>query len=81
LRCAGSVFKNPPGGPPAGRLLEEAELKGRRVGGAWVTTAHANVIAVEGDAVASDVVALMEIARLAVVLRFGISLEPEVIIP
>jgi len=81
LRCAGSVFKNPPQGPPAGRLLEEVGMKGKRIGGAYVTQAHANIIAVEPNATASDVLALLELARFAVAQRFNILLEPELIIP
>lgn len=81
LRCAGSVFKNPPCGPPAGRLLEEVGLKGKRIGGAFVTQEHANVIAVDRNATASDVLALIELARFTVLRRFGIALETEILIP
>lgn len=73
----GSVFKNPPG-DFAGRLLEEAGVKGLRVGGAYVWEKHANVI-VEGEgARASDFLALSRLMRLAVHHRFGVRLEPEV---
>lgn len=79
VRSAGSIFKNPPG-DHAGRLVEAAGLKGTRVGGARVFEKHANVIVTEQGAGASDVIALMELARAEVLDRFGIELEPEVVI-
>ncbi len=79
LRCAGSVFKNPKP-TPAGRLLEEAGCKGLRMGGAVVSESHANVIVNEGGARAADVVALMREMRRRVRERFGVELEPEVIL-
>ena len=78
LRTAGSVFRNPEGGPPAGLLIDEAGLKGLAVGGARITERHANVIAAGPDARASDVLALMELARAAVRRRTGIELRPEI---
>lgn len=79
LRSAGSVFKNPPG-DAAGRLLDEAGLKGRRIGGAIVSGRHANVIVVEPGATASDVLALVETARDAVRRRFKVDLETELVL-
>ena len=73
----GSIFKNPPG-DFAGRLIEACGLKGRRVGGAEVSPAHANWIVNAGGATAADLLALVEIVRAAVVERFGVSLELEV---
>jgi UDP-N-acetylmuramate dehydrogenase len=73
----GSVFKNPPG-RHAGRLLEEAGLKGARVGGAAISTTHANFIVNLGGASAADVLALVERARAAVEERSGVRLAPEV---
>ncbi len=73
----GSVFVNPAGGS-AGRLVEEAGLKGRRVGGASISTKHANFIVNEGNATAADVVALIREARNQVRARTGIDLVPEV---
>lgn len=73
----GSVFKNPPG-DHAGRLLEAAGCKGMRVGGARVWENHANVIVCDSSATASDFLALVEIMKRRVRLRFGIALEPEV---
>ncbi len=78
LRCAGSVFRNPPN-DRAGRLLEAAGMKGRMIGGAKVSEMHANVIVTEPGATASDVRALMELARSAVERRFGVVLQPEVV--
>lgn len=73
---AGSVFKNPPG-DYAGRLIEAAGLKGKRVGAAEISARHANVIVNLGGATATDVFALMLAAHHAVRDRFGISLDPE----
>jgi UDP-N-acetylmuramate dehydrogenase len=74
---AGSIFKNPPN-DFAGRLIEQCGLKGRRVGGAEVSPAHANWIVNADSATAKDVLDLVEIVRAAVVERFGITLDMEV---
>jgi UDP-N-acetylmuramate dehydrogenase len=74
---AGSFFKNPPG-DFAGRLLEQAGLKGRRLGGAEVSWVHANWIVNRADATAADVLGLMRICQEAVAAKFGVTLEPEV---
>jgi UDP-N-acetylmuramate dehydrogenase len=79
LRCAGSVFRNPPG-DYAGRLVEAAGLKGRRLGGARISEQHANVIVAESGAQASDVRALVEMARRAVAAKFGVTLESEIVL-
>ena len=76
-RCCGSVFKNPPG-DHAGRLLEAAGVKGLRVGGAYVWEGHANVIAADDGATASDILALAQICRSRVLHRFNIPLEFEI---
>jgi UDP-N-acetylmuramate dehydrogenase len=73
----GSVFRNPPRGY-AGRLIEAAGLKGKRQGGARISTLHANFIVNEGGATAADVLALIGQARATVRMRTGIELEPEV---
>ncbi len=75
---AGSVFKNPPEGPAAGRLIDRAGLKGYTAGGAVVSKKHANFIVNRGDATASDVLELMEIIRRSVKDASGVELEPEV---
>jgi len=74
---AGSVFKNPPQ-DYAGRLIEEAGLKGERIGGAMISPKHANFIVNAGGASARDVLALMDLARQRVLDRTGITLEPEI---
>src|SRR5712692_6087118 len=74
---AGSIFKNPPG-YFAGRLLENAGLKGTRVGGAAFSDQHANFIVNLGGARADEVRALMELARNKVKEAAGVWLEPEV---
>ncbi len=82
--CAGSFFKNillPDGKKlAAGKLLEEVGMKGERVGGAQVSTKHANFIVNAGGASAKDVLALAELGRKRVFERFGVKLEEEVII-
>jgi UDP-N-acetylmuramate dehydrogenase len=74
---AGSVFRNPPG-DSAGRLIDACGLKGTRLGGAAISAKHANFIVNEGGATAADVRRLAELARKAVVARFGIELSYEV---
>ncbi|HEX4955526.1 MAG TPA: UDP-N-acetylmuramate dehydrogenase [Thermoanaerobaculia bacterium] len=76
---AGSIFKNPPG-DYAGRLIEACGLKGRTEGGAQISDKHANVIVNRGGARAGDVLALMREARRAVAERFGVTLQPEVVL-
>ncbi len=74
---AGSVFKNPPG-DHAARLIEQAGLKGARVGGARVSCRHANFIVNAGGARAKDIVELIELVREKVAARFGVRLEMEI---
>lgn len=78
LPNAGSVFKRPPDGPPPGRLLEDAGMKGVREGDAEVSPVHANFIVNRGRATAAEVRRLIERARKAVLKRSGISLEEEI---
>jgi UDP-N-acetylmuramate dehydrogenase len=73
----GCVFKNPPG-TSAGRLIDEAGLKGTRVGDARVDETHANFFVNCGTARAADVRALMALVRERVFERSGITLEPEI---
>jgi UDP-N-acetylmuramate dehydrogenase len=73
----GSVFKNPPG-DHAARLIDEAGLKGLAVGGASVSTKHANFIVASPGASAADVLALIDRVRETVEARTGVRLEPEV---
>lgn len=74
---AGSVFKNPPG-IPAGRLIDEAGLKGTRIGDAMISERHGNFIVNVGRARAADVLALIALAQERVKRERGIDLEPEV---
>lgn len=73
----GSMFKNPPG-DFAGRLIEAAGLKGLTVGEAMISPLHANFFINLGNASASDVWQLIQLARQAVVAKFGIELELEI---
>jgi UDP-N-acetylmuramate dehydrogenase len=77
LPNSGSVFVNPKG-EFAGRLIEQAGLKGARGGGAQISEKHANFIVNLGEAKAADVVDLIALARKAVRAMSGIELVPEV---
>lgn len=77
LQNAGSTFKNPPG-DHAGRLVEAAGLKGFTVGGASVSTLHANFFMASTGATSQDVYDLVHEVRARVRDRFGIDLQPEV---
>jgi UDP-N-acetylmuramate dehydrogenase len=74
---AGSVFRNPPG-DHAGRLIDAAGLKGRRLGTASVSTLHANFIVTDRGGRAADVRALGDQVLAAVSERFGIDLAYEI---
>ena len=76
---AGSVFTNPVG-DSAGRLIDEAGLKGWRFGSASVSERHANFIQVDEGGSADDVVALMDVVARRVIEVHGIRLEPETVI-
>jgi UDP-N-acetylmuramate dehydrogenase len=73
----GSVFTNP-AGESAGRLIEEAGLKGHRVGGAQVSTRHANFIVTRSGATARDVAELIRVVQDGVREHHGVTLVPEV---
>jgi UDP-N-acetylmuramate dehydrogenase len=73
----GSMFRNPPG-DYAGRLIDAAGLKGKRVGKAEISERHANFFLNLGGARADDVRKLMEQVCQEVKKRFGVRLEPEV---
>ena len=77
LPSAGSFFKRPDG-YFAGALIEQAGLKGYRVGGAQVSEKHAGFVVNAGGATAADVIALMEYVQDTVHERFGVTLQPEV---
>jgi UDP-N-acetylmuramate dehydrogenase len=80
-RNAGSMFKNPVGSPAgvsAGRLIEEAGMKGHRAGGAEVSDKHANFFLARPGATAQDVHRLLVEVQAAVLERTGVLLTPEV---
>ncbi len=77
VASAGSFFKNPPG-DYAGRLIEEAGLKGYSQGQAMVSAKHGNFIVNRGGASPEDILALMRFIQKRVHERYGIMLEPEV---
>jgi len=76
-RSAGCVFKNPPG-TSAGRLIDQAGLKGLAVGDAQVSTVHGNFLVNRGHATPAQFAELMALVRERVWAIHGIELEPEV---
>jgi len=74
---AGCIFKNP-GALVAGRLVEQAGMKGRRVGGARVSEVHGNFIVNDGGATARDILELIEIVKRGVLESSGVELQTEV---
>ena len=76
-RSAGSIFRNP---IPryAGRLVDDAGLKGIANGDAHISELHANYIVNRGNATAAEIVALIERARTMVAARSGVVLETEI---
>lgn len=77
FRNAGSVFKNPRG-IPAGRLIEEAGLKGIRTGDAQISEKHGNFIVNRGHATAGEILFLIALVRQRVFEATGHALETEV---
>lgn len=74
---AGSVFRNPEGGHAA-KLIEGCGLKGKRIGGAEVSTKHANFIVNVGGATATDIESLIAEVQAIVKEQTGVELKPEV---
>ena len=74
---AGSTFKRPEG-YFAGKLIEDAGLKGLTVGGAQVSTLHSGFIINIGGATATDILQLIALVQNTVYDKFGVMLEPEV---
>lgn len=74
---AGSVFKNPDG-HFSWKLVDDAGLKGKKIGGAMVSTLHTNFIINNGGATSRDVKELIELVRSTVREKFGVVLNPEV---
>lgn len=77
LPSCGSVFRNLPG-QPAGQIIEQAGAKGLLIGGAEVSTQHANFIVNTGTATASDILQLIKTVQTMVKDKFGYELHPEV---
>jgi len=73
----GSVFKNPPG-YHAARLIEDSGLKGIKIGGAQISTKHANFIVNLGNATSSDILSLIDTTQETVFNKHSIKLELEV---
>ncbi len=76
---AGSIFKNIPG-QPAGRIIEELGLKGKKAGEAQISPKHANFIVNTGKATAANVIELIAFVQREAKEKKGIKLEPEVVI-
>lgn len=76
---AGCIFKNE-GEFKAGYLIEKAGCKGLKIGGAEVSTLHANFILNRGNATFKDIISLMKIIRERVFEKFNILLNPEIVI-
>ena len=74
---AGSTFKRPEG-YFAGKLIQDAQLRGYSVGGAQVSEKHCGFVINKGDATASDVLQLIEDVKKIVFDKFQVELEPEV---
>ncbi len=77
LPSLGSVFKNPEG-MSAGKLIQDAGLMGKTIGGATVSTVHANFITTVKGVTSSDYKALVELVQAAVLEKFGVKLIPEI---
>ena len=77
-RSAGSVFKNPKPNLAAGYLIDQAGLKGLRIGDAEISKKHANFFINHGKASAADISTLIQIARKEVKEQFDIMLELEI---
>ncbi len=74
---AGSTFKRPEG-HFAGKLIEDAGLKGLTVGGAQVSVLHSGFVINKGGATATDILQLISLVQNTVYDKFGVMLEPEV---
>ena len=77
MPSAGSTFKRPEG-HFAGKLIEDAGLKGYKIGGAEVSTLHAGFIVNSGNATSKDILKLIKYIQDKVKNEFGVDLEPEV---
>jgi len=80
MASAGCVFKNPSPDQPAGRLLDQAGLRGMRRGSMAFSAQHANFLVNLGSGRSEDAFELLELARARVRDRFGLRLETEVMV-
>jgi len=82
-KSAGCVFKNPPsasGVESAGRLLDQAGMRGRTLGGMAFSDLHANFLVNLGHGTATQALELLDLGKRAVRERFGVDLETEVVV-
>jgi UDP-N-acetylmuramate dehydrogenase len=77
FQSAGCIFKNPRG-MSAGLLIDQAGLKGTRIGNAEISDRHANFIVAHPGATSQDVLRLIDLARSKVAEQFGVDLELEI---
>ncbi|OEH91170.1 UDP-N-acetylmuramate dehydrogenase [Bacillus solimangrovi] len=75
--CAGSIFRNPLPNH-AGKLVEDAGLKGHQIGGAQVSDLHGNFIVNTGDATAKDVLDLIAYIQRTILEAYSVKMETEV---
>lgn len=75
--CAGCIFKNPKE-TPAGKLIEDAGLKGKRIGGAMISEEHGNFLVNTGSATAEHIVMLISFVKQQIRDRYGIQLQEEI---
>lgn len=73
----GSMFKNPEGNY-AGKLIEEAGLKGTRVGNVMISQDHGNFFLNQGEATAAEIASLIALVKDQVAEKFGVELELEI---
>jgi UDP-N-acetylmuramate dehydrogenase len=76
VASCGSVFRNPEGFYAA-QLIEDCQLKGKRIGGAVISEKHANFIINDNNASAADIESLIQLIQKTVKDKRGILLEPE----
>lgn len=80
LSRAGAIAAGTPGlTQSAGFLIDNCGLKGRKIGGAQISTEHANFFCNSGGASASDMLQLIDLARQRVMEKFGVNLEEEIV--
>ena len=78
FRSAGSIFKNPNSNQAAGYLIDQANLKGTRIGDAEISIKHANFIVNHGQASSQDILKLIKLIKSKVKQQFNVNLQLEV---